>query len=369
MTPLPHTIALLTQGLADGLHLGAQMVVIHRGTTVADVALGDARPGLPMTRDISMLWLSAGKPLTAAAVCQLWERGRLDLHDPVTRYIPEFAAHGKQDNTLFHLLTHTSSIRAGVLPPARSWADLVANVAAMRPEPRWTPGQRAGYSGYNNWTILGEVIRRVDGRPPAAFIRDNLLAPLDMTGTFLALTPDEYPAWAPRLGVMHRTDTSPPKPAETHPADRFIALKLGGSTHGPARDLARFYQMLLNEGQHAGVRVLQPATVRAMTSRHRQGMYDQTFRRALDYGLGLLLNTPESHDPNTPPPPPFGYGYGPHASPDTFGHSGMQSSVGLCDPAHELIIAAIFNGQPGDTAHANRQYTLLKTIYEELGVA
>src|SRR4051794_41079091 len=92
---LPRTVAVLEQGITDGLHVGAQGYVSRGGMPVADFGIGLARPGVPMRPDTLMLWLSATKPVAAVAVAQLWERGLLDLDDPAARHIPAFAARGK----------------------------------------------------------------------------------------------------------------------------------------------------------------------------------------------------------------------------------------------------------------------------------
>src|SRR5439155_17358774 len=99
-SPPPRTIAAIERGIAQGLHIGAQLYVSRRGQVVADVALGEARRGVPMRTDTLMLWLSAGKPVTAVAVAQQRERGRLDWDDHVARHIPEFAAGGKETITI-----------------------------------------------------------------------------------------------------------------------------------------------------------------------------------------------------------------------------------------------------------------------------
>ena len=80
---LPATLAALARGTAQGLHVGAQVYVSRGGEIVGDFATGLARPGVPMRRDSLIPWMSAGKPLAAVAVAQLWEQGRLDLDDPV----------------------------------------------------------------------------------------------------------------------------------------------------------------------------------------------------------------------------------------------------------------------------------------------
>src|SRR2546430_1200029 len=109
---LTRTVAVIEQGIAQGLHIGAQIFVSLDGQTIGDVALGEARRGVPMRADTLMLWLSSAKPITAVAIAQLWERGKLELDDRVAKRIPEFAAHGKDRITIRHILTHTAGFRA-----------------------------------------------------------------------------------------------------------------------------------------------------------------------------------------------------------------------------------------------------------------
>src|SRR5438270_8699839 len=108
---IPRTATVLREGRTAGLHIGAQVYASVDGQVVADVAIGEARPGVAMTPDTVMLWLSASKPFAAVAIAQLWERGKLALDDPVAQHIPEFAQNGKERITLRHVLTHTAGIR------------------------------------------------------------------------------------------------------------------------------------------------------------------------------------------------------------------------------------------------------------------
>src|ERR671930_293297 len=111
---LPRTFEALEHGRATGWHVGAQLYASVGGEVVADAALGLARsaPEVPMRTDTLMLWMSATKPVAAVAVAQLWERGLLDLDDPVAKHLPPFAARGKEPVTIRHLLTHTGGFRA-----------------------------------------------------------------------------------------------------------------------------------------------------------------------------------------------------------------------------------------------------------------
>src|SRR5690348_9277331 len=129
---LPRTASALRDGMAAGLHIGAQVYVSIRGRTVADFAVGQSRPGVAMTPDTVMLWLSASKPFAAVAIAQLWERNLLTLDDPVAQHIPEFAQNGKDKITIRHVLTHTAGIRwIETGWPATSWDQILAKICAM----------------------------------------------------------------------------------------------------------------------------------------------------------------------------------------------------------------------------------------------
>src|SRR5262245_39433433 len=129
LSALPRTTAALQEGILAGLHLGAQLAVWRDGAEVASGALGENRPGEPLTAAHQMTWLSATKPVTAVALLQLWERGLFELDDPVARHIPEFAAHGKERITVRHLLLHTGGIRRLDLGwPERSWEEILATI-------------------------------------------------------------------------------------------------------------------------------------------------------------------------------------------------------------------------------------------------
>jgi CubicO group peptidase (beta-lactamase class C family) len=120
--------------------------------------------------------------------------------------------------------------------------------------------------------------------------------------------------------------------------------------------------MLLNGGKLDGTRVLKPETTAHLVRPQRVGMYDHTFRHVMDWGLGLIVNS-NRYGADTVP-----YGYGRHASPSTFGHSGAQTSCGFADPEHDLVVAWVCNGAPGEPAHQARQRALNTAIYRDLGI-
>jgi CubicO group peptidase (beta-lactamase class C family) len=197
VSDLPRATAAMQRGMDEGAHVGALMHVRRGGEVVAEVAMGLARPGVDMTPATLMPWLSCTKPITAAAVLQQWERGALDLDAPVATYIAEFAANGKSAITIRHLLTHT-----GGFPTADG--DL-AEVCAAPLEPDWVPGHRAAYHPRGAFLVLGEVVHRLDGRQFDAYVSEELLEPLDMGDTWLALAPERYVAYGDRVGVLYNT--------------------------------------------------------------------------------------------------------------------------------------------------------------------
>lgn len=370
---LPRARAAILAGVREGLHLGAQLYVSRQGEVIADGAAGDSRPGQPLRRDQLMLWLSSAKPVAAIAIAQLWERGQLELDDPVARHIPEFAAHGKGAITLRHLLTHTAGIRLlNVGWPQDSWETIIARIAAMRPEPRWVPGRKAGYHHASSWFLLGEMVRRLDGRPFSRYVREEIFEPLGMLDSWIGMPVERYRELREQDRICPVYDTEgppggPPPPQGWDSEAWCTGTHPGGNGYGPISQLGRFYEMLLARGQvpggATGRRILSPQAVEAVTARHRAGMLDHTFQHVLDWGLGFIINSRQYGAETVP------YGYGDHASPRTFGHSGYRSSTGFADPEQGLAVALAFNGTPSHEAHERRIRTVLDALYEDLGLA
>lgn len=365
---LPLTRQALEQGIYEGTQLGAQVYVSLRGERVADAALGANRPGEPLTRDHLMLWLSSTKPVAAVALAQLWERGRLELDDPVASHVPEFAANGKDRITLRHLLTHTAGIRMlDVGWPGDPWETIVAKICAMKPEPRWVPGEKAGYHNTSSWFVLGEVIRRSDfrqGRPFERYVREEIFEPLGMIDSWIGMPRDRYLSYRDqgRIGAMWNTEPSEPQPHGWDSEERCVNTSPGGNGYGPVRELGRFYEMLLGRGTLEGRTILSPQSVEALTARHRVGMMDSTFKHRMDWGLGFIPNSAH-YGPETVP-----YAYGHHASMRAFGHSGYRSSVAFADPEQGLAVAIAFNGTPSNERHELRIRSVLDALYRDLGL-
>jgi CubicO group peptidase (beta-lactamase class C family) len=357
--PLSRTLQLLETGIDEGLHLGGQLYVEQAGLAIADLAFGLAREGESMTPEHLMPWLSAGKPVAAVAVAQLWERGLLDLDDAVARHIPEFAAGGKEAVTLRHLLTHTGGIRALNLGwPQASWDEVLAKICAMKLEPRWIPGRKAGYHTSSSWFVLGEVVRRLTETPFPTYAREKIFAPLGMTDCWIGMPADRFAAYGRLLAPSYDMERTPPAVHDWTDELHVTSCSPGAGGIGPLRQLGRFYSMLLAGGRD----LLSAQAVGALTARHRVGLWDHTFRHHLDWGLGFIVNSAHHGEETSP------YGYGPLAGSRTFGHGGYRSVVAFADPDARLVACLAVNGTPAEDAHRRRFNTATAAIYEDLGL-
>jgi len=368
---IPRTMQLLREGMTQDppLHIGAQVFVSIDVAVVVEEAVGWARLGtdggegeVAMGVDTLMLWLSAGKPVTAVGVLMLWERGLLGLDEAVAAYIPEVGRGGKGEITVRQLLTHTGGFRGmDASYPFATWEETLARIYEMPVERGWVPGMRAGYHTHSSWYVLGELIGRLTGVRVERWVREQVLVPLGMRDSYMAMDEGTYRGYGQRIGYLYDTTFNPPKPVLNYDTELAAArARPSASMRGPIRELGRFYEMLRRGGELEGVRLLKEETVAAMTMRQRVGLYDQTFRQTIDWGLGVIVNS--SHYGAGIP-----YQFGPYASRETFGHGGSQSSTGFCDPRRKLVVGLLFNGCPGEVAHDRRLRAVVKALYEDLG--
>ncbi|MDQ3756352.1 MAG: beta-lactamase family protein [Actinomycetota bacterium] len=332
-------IRLLEQGIDEGLHLGAQLVVRRHGDIVADLAVGESRPGVSMRTDTALPWQSMSKVVTALAVARQWERREVGLDDPVAAHIPEFTA----DATVRRLLTHTGGLDNGQLRRAESdgagWRESLGIVCAASSD-----GPRAAYQPRGTYLALAELVRLIDGRPYDEYVRDDVLRPLgaQRSGFLLPAEP---------MYAMSGDGRS-----ELRAAD---AVRPSSGIVGPASDVALLFEALL----HGGEPVVSPPVVEAMTARHRVGRRDETFGVVIDWGLGFIVNSWQYQRRPAP------YGFGNHASDRTFGHGGSESSVAFADPERGVVVALICNGMPGEKANHRRSQAVLDAVWADLGIA
>ncbi|HON06965.1 MAG TPA: DUF1343 domain-containing protein [Verrucomicrobiota bacterium] len=198
---------------------------------------------------------------TAPSIMLLWERGKIVLDDPVSKYIPEFNGVGRESIKIRHLLTHTSGLRAGIgaNPPWNGY-DVGIKLACAE-KPRTTPGSAFLYSDIN-FILLGEIVRRVSGLPLNEFAEKEIFKPLKMLDTGF-LPPKEKIS---RIAPTQVTGNKVLRGVVHDPVARNMGGVAGHSgIFTTARDLARFAQMFLNEGELEGIRIFKCETIREMT--------------------------------------------------------------------------------------------------------
>lgn len=359
---MPRTRSVLQAGIERGLQFGIQIYVSQRGRVLLDDGFGEARPGIPLTRETVMLWLSAGKPLTAVAIMQLVERGLLTLETRVADVIPEFANGGKHDITLRHLLTHTGGFREAAIEwPRRHWDESLAAICAAPLETDWVVGQTAGYHVATSWYVLGELIRRLSGRDVGDYLRAEIFEPLGMRSSWNGIPGEIWHQYGERIGMMWQRERGEVRLLDWHDEQHCTACSPGSNSRGPVRELARFYECLLAGGTLDGARLLHAETVAEMTRPQRVGQFDLTLQHVMNFGLGFMLDS-KRYGPTTVP-----YGFGSGCSEAAFGHGGSQSSLAFADPEHGLVVAYVANIRPGEPHHQRRHREIVEAIWGDIG--
>jgi CubicO group peptidase (beta-lactamase class C family) len=316
----------------------AALCVGRKGRMLEPRFFGRQRPEAgapPLRKDAIFLVASITKPVTVTAVMMLVERGQLALEDRVAVYVPRFAQNGKHDVQIRHLMTHTSGLpdmcpdndklRAAHKPLA-AFID-----EACRSPLLFAPGTQVNYQSLGI-AMLAEVVHQITGLALSEYLRKEIFTPLGMADTSLGWQPEKKD----RIAVVRIS----PEQQKTDwnwntPYWLGFGAPWGGLNTSPA-DFARFCQMMLNGGALGDVRILSPATVRAMTSNQLEGMpqVPAEERRCRPWGLGWRLNWP-AHSAN----------FGDLLGPRTYGHWGASGTLCWLDPDAEAF-CILFTTQP-----------------------
>ncbi len=331
---LDNVKALFQQQLDQGLHPGAAMAVYRHGKLVLDLHGGVADPdtGKPVDKDTLFVIFSCTKALAAFCWHIMWSRGMIELGHWLPEYWPEFAKNGKEDVEVRHILTHMGGFPD--TPPEltpEKMADWGAAVTAIEnAKLRYRPGEVISYHSLNFGWVIGEVVRRVDGRPISLFLKEEITGPLGMDDFYLGLPPDQEDRVAKLRWMVE--EEKPPlvdifNRPEIHQA--VIPAANGIST---ARDLARFYAMLSMGGTLDGVDLVRPGIVKGFAVLQEEGE-DVGNDRQVKLGLGVALDDPA-----------MGRHRGDERYGATYGHGGLGSSIAWVEPDKRLAVAIITNG-------------------------
>jgi CubicO group peptidase (beta-lactamase class C family) len=319
----------------EGPEIGLQVAAYLDGKLVIDAWAGLADPAkkTPVKGDTLFMLSTTTKGVTATCMHACVEKHKLSYDMPIVKVWPEFGAEGKEGATLRMALAHQTGVPqnpTGYTPEwLPDWDRMVKGIAALKP--MFPVGQRTAYHSMNYGHIVGEILRRVDGRTISKFLQDEICKPLGIKDAFMGVPDSELH----RVAVL--TD-APPPPAE------YLTRMVGGAANSnaaevfnrrealqaivpgsggvfSARGLARHYAMLASWGELDGVRVLPESRIREgieLQSLEMDEIYKVRVRRALGYRLGKDT--------------------GPFASPAAFGHVGGGGTFGYADPARRFAI-------------------------------
>lgn len=290
--------------------LGASIAIVLDGEYVVDIWGGwaDAERTTPWAENtITNVW-SSTKTVTNLAPLLLVDRGELDVHAKVAKYWPEFAAGGKEDIEVRHLLSHTSGVSAWeqpvVLEDIYDWEKSTARLAAQAPW--WEPGTVSGYHALNQGHLVGEVVRRITGVPLGKFVAQEIAGPLG-ADFHIGLDPAEFgrianvvpppplPVDLAAMGmdsVVVKTLTGPGPDATVAWTPEWRQADIGaGNGHGNARSLARIGSVISHGGTVGDVRLLGMPAIDTIFEEQSNGM-DLVLGAPVRFGVGYGLPGP-----------------------------------------------------------------------------
>jgi CubicO group peptidase (beta-lactamase class C family) len=279
----------LAANLSSGADVGASVAVYLGGEPVVDIWGGQTQAG-PWQRDTIINVWSITKTMTALCALMLADRGELDFHAPVAKYWPEFAAAGKSEVEVRHLMGHTSGLANWAAPMTAEdlydWEKATSLLAAQAPS--WEPGSRSEYHALTHGYLIGEVVRRITGRTLGTFFREELATPLG--ADFHIGLPPEHDARVADV-IPHKGAPGPANPALTADVTwtdewRRAEIPAAGG-HGNARSVAQIQSVLAAGGGP----LLSSAGCERVFDQQSDGV-DTMLGMHVRFGLGYALPSP-----------------------------------------------------------------------------
>jgi CubicO group peptidase (beta-lactamase class C family) len=370
--------ARMKQAVGDGDTAGMTYILIRHGQVADFKSVGQAAPDKPMALDSLFRIYSMSKPITGVAMMQLYEQGKWQLDDPVTKYAPELATlkvltwgrDGKaaigadgtpvlkppsKPPTMRQLMSHTAGFGYGLAgddPVNKAFRDdrvlgsqnldeMMKKVAAI--PLLYEPGTKWSYSVAVD--IQGYLVQKLSGQKFGDYLKAHVTGPMGMSDTSFFVTPERKP----RFTEVYRWDREQNKLTMNQPRtdrggfeDPARLESGGGGLVGSTHDYARFCQMMLNKGTIGGKRILKPETVALMTQNHIgpltvavDGTRPQPGAEAVRFGLDFAVYV----DPQKAGLP---YGNG------TYYWGGAAGTWFWIDPVNDLAFIGMIQMQGGN---------------------
>ncbi|WP_412735764.1 serine hydrolase domain-containing protein [Krasilnikovia sp. MM14-A1259] len=319
--------------------VGASAAVYVDGEPVVDIWGGyaDADRSAGWERDTLTGVNSTTKNMTALCALILTDRGELDLSAPVAAYWPEFAAAGKENVLVRHVLSHTAGLPdlsgPTTVEELYDWESVTSGLAAQAPE--WEPGTAAGYHALTFGFLMGEIVRCITGRSLGEFFAEEVAKPLG-ADFHIGLSAEHDHRIAPLIPPPSLTDeyaaSAPLGPDGTRRENTGVAIRVKDTNSlawrrtqipavngfGNARSIALVQSVLANQGAAGGVRLLSPKGC--------EPAWQEVFR-----GDDRVLGTPMC----------WTVGFGKFGN--TFGWGGWGGSLVVSDPGSRMTVAYVMN--------------------------
>jgi len=364
--------ALFDRQLGVGLTHGAQLVVYDGTERVVDLAGGTTGPdGDETTPETNHLIWSCTKPFAGTCLHQLAEDDQLGYDDRVVDHWPSFdrGDDRKAEVTVRHVLSHQTGMPTSELDGDPSqWGDWEGIVDTMETQSLDNePGTTAAYHTMSYGWLVGELVRRISGKPIAEYAAENVFEPLGLDQTSIGVRDGNPEAVADVAGfeVFDRcadpeeglVDLTPAAAAQLGNSPGVLqAVVPAANGISTARDLGKFFAAMANGGALDGTRLLEPETVDAATELQIETDDDATLGRPMRYAMGYWRGGAVSDH------------FGTLSSPETFGHVGLGSVVAWADPTTDLSFAYVCNGIREESyEHAARVNQLADAVYRVYG--
>ena len=330
---------LLDTLVRNGDERGLQLAVYHHGELVVDAWAGtaDSATGRAVTPETLFPIFSAGKAIAATLAHLLVQRGQVSYDTRIASLWPEFAAHGKQDITLGHALSHTAGlpfmpmgIACREIVDWQTMCDAIAQLSPIAPA-----GQRQIYHAVTYSWLVGEVIRRVTGCPFSQVLQEEICRPLHLSSMFIGMPPE----LEDRVAVLEESFAPDKEPSAddsrpqaipgwmwplhdwaNRPDIRHACIPASNGVMS-ARSMARHYAALVPGGVN-GIELLPPSRIHQATQQ-RTPTSPAPEDSAMGMSLGYFLGGPDCE-------------MGSRIT--AFGHGGYGGSTGFADPEQRLAV-------------------------------
>jgi CubicO group peptidase (beta-lactamase class C family) len=367
------------QNFRERNEVGAGVAVAVDGRMVVELwgGFADQARTRPWQRDTLVNVYSTTKGMTALCAQRLVDAGKLDIDAPVAAYWPEFAAAGKAQLPVRWLLAHKAGLAAvRESLPGEALYDWDAMCRALAAEtPWWPPGERHGYHAITFGWLVGEVVRRIDGRSLGRYFRDEVARPLradfhiglpdaeharvgEMSGIPLPEPGSEGIGLAELVagdpqGLASRAFLNPPTIALGPNTPEWRRAEIPGANgHATAHGIARIYGALARGGEQDGIHVLSRAGIERCREEQARGP-DHVLQIETRVGQGFMLSQDR-------PLAAFG------PSPGAFGHPGAGGSVGFADPSRKVGFGYVMNRMGPHILLDPRADALIAAVYSAL---